>query len=153
MSPCPRIFLRFNETKVAYSKVPRRRLLCRGCVWGARSAVDVHLTIFDMARFHARALRLGWQVNWTTINVSFRMTVSSDVSGSSAAITFAIPTRLAKLAGLDEFPLPGLHLDSEQVRVAGFVIIVDSKSESSSSTEIEARCDPSFMNRVGAPRG
>ena len=86
--------------------------------------MDVNLIILDVARLRARARRLGWHANWSSINGSFRATVNSNMAGSSAAIAFALSTRLVEPAGLDELSLPGLHLDSEQVRVAGFVIIV-----------------------------
>ena len=85
--------------------------------------MDVNLIILDVARLRARARRLGWHANWSSINVSFRATVNSDVPGSSAAIPFALSTGLVEPAGLDELSLPGLHLESEQVRVASFVII------------------------------
>ena len=146
MSPLPRIFFRFDHAKVAYSQVPRRRLHCRGCGWGPRSAADAHLVILDMARFRARTRRVLWHVKWSTIDVAFRMAVNSNVSHSSTAITFRWSTLLVESAGFDEFPLPGLHLDSEQVSVTGLRITV--------GFEIFFQCAPRviFFDNVGDMR-
>ena len=121
MSPLPRIFFRFDHAKVADSQVSRLGLRSMGRL---RSAVDAYLVIFGMARFCARAWRLGWHTRWSTINVCLRMTIHSDVSGASTAITFRWSTLLVESVGFDEFPLPGLHLDSEQVSVTGLKVIV-----------------------------
>ena len=143
MSPSPRIFFRFDHAKVADSQVSRLGLCSMGRL---RSAVDAYLVIFDMARFCTRAWRLGWHTKWSTINVCLRMTIHSDVSGASTAITFAFSPKLAELAVLNEFPLPGLHLDSEQVSVTGLKIIV--------GFEIFIRCAPRviLVDNVGEMR-
>ena len=73
------------------------------------------------------------------------MTIHSDVSGASTAITFAFSLKFAELAGLNEFPLPGLHLDSEKVSVTGLRIIV--------GFEIFIRSAIIFFDNVGEMRG